>query len=580
MNQYRIEHPRPQMYRPNWQNLNGEWDFAFDFSVSKREQNFHQEGSYTHRITVPFCPESELSGIHFTDFIPAVWYRRSFQLDDSQRAGRVLVHFGAVDYQCEVWINGQQAGGHRGGYASFTLDITDFCQAGENTLTLYAVDDTRSGRQPSGKQSDACQSYGCFYTRTTGIWQTVWLEFVPDCYIRSLKMDGDVANSLLHLEAKLNRPARGELEITAVFEGRVCGQVRRSVCGTVIQAELAVDEMKLWDIGQPNLYDLTIRFIPQDGGVPDELTSYFGFRTIEWRDKKCYLNGRSIFQRLVLDQGFYPDGIYTAPSDEALRRDIQLAMDLGFNGARMHEKVFEERYLYWADRMGYLIWGEFPNWGLDITDASGTENFLPEWVEVVQRDYNHPALIGWCPFNETWDQKDNGKRQDDEVLRLAYQVTRALDPCRPIIDTSGNFHVVTDIYDIHWYEQEPEKFQEAFRPMAEGGPAVESHPQRQQYAGQPYMVSEYGGTWWSSQTENAWGYGQRPDTEEEVCRRYVGLTETLLDNPYVCGLCYTQLYDVEQEQNGLYTYHREKKFSDGIYDRMIKAMTKKAAVED
>jgi hypothetical protein len=289
------------------------------------------------------------------------------------------------------------------------------------------------------------------------------------------------------------------------------------------------------------------------------------------------LNNKPVYQRLVLDQGFYPTGIYTAPTDEDLRNDIEISMGLGFNGARLHEKVFEARFLYWADKLGYLVWGEHANWGLNITTPMGLERFLPEWIEVLERDYNHPSIVGWCPFNETWDL--NGTKQDDNILKLVYQATKAIDKTRPVIDTSGNFHVITDIFDVHDYDQNPETFSQRYEGLKTGEDVYVSFPQRQKYDGQPYFVSEYGGIWWNpGQTDqNSWGYGNRPKSEEEFIKRYKGLTETLLQHPKMCAFCYTQLYDVEQEVNGLYTYDRKPKFDPEI----IKAVnSQKAAIEE
>ncbi|MCI8623534.1 MAG: beta-galactosidase [Provencibacterium sp.] len=573
----RPEHPRPQMERGDWENLNGSWEFAFDFSASGKERRMFCEGTFDRTITVPFCPESALSGIGYKDFMPAVWYRRQIVLSEQQLSGRVLLHFGAVDYEAEVWVNGESVGVHRGGFSSFTFDITRAARAGENTIVVCALDDVRSGRQPSGKQSARYHHYECFYTRTTGIWQTVWLEFVPKTYIRSYRLIPDPANGQAHFEVCLGgEPHCDELTLTASFEGRPAGSVTVKTCGRSAAVSLPLSETHLWEPGAPALYDLTLSL-----ASGDRVRSYFGLRTIEWRDKAMYLNGKIVFQRLILDQGFFPDGIYTASSDEALRRDIELSMALGFNGARMHEKIFEERYLYWADKLGYLVWGEMANWGLDITTAAGLENFLPEWVEAMERDFNHAALIGWCPFNETWDWRQTGARQDDSVLSAVYQVTKALDPTRPVIDTSGNFHVVTDIYDIHWYEQEPERFRAAFAEAFQKGSVVDNHSDRQRYDGQPYFVSEYGGTWWNPKdaSRENWGYGMRPDSEEEVLRRYVGLTSALMERPEICAFCYTQLTDVEQEQNGLYTYTREKKFSDETYRKIRETNLAVAAIE-
>ncbi len=577
----RPEYPRPQMSREaeSWLNLSGTGEFEFDPGASGIERRLWEQ-PFSKTIIVPFCPESRLSGIGYTDFIPAVWYRRSVTLAAPQLCGRVLLHFGAVDYCCTVWVNGKKAGTHRGGYTSFAFDITGLAVQGENSIVVCAEDDVRSGRQPKGKQAHRFYSSGCDYTRTTGIWQTVWLEFLPESHIVSYKVYPQPESAAATLHVTLDGPLEGcALRAAVSFEGRPMGEAVRSAARTM-SFELPLCETHLWDVGQPNLYDLKLT-LERDGAALDEVSGYFGLRDIRWDGKAMLLNGRPVFQRLILDQGFYPDGIYTAPSDEALRRDIELCMDLGFNGARLHQKVFEERYLYWADKLGYLVWGEMASWGLNITTAAGLENFLPEWMEEIERDFNHPSIVGWCPFNETWEDPKTGCRQDDEVLRITYLATKALDPTRPVIDTSGGFHVVTDIYDVHDYEQEPEVFRARYAPLAAGGEAYDPFPNRQQYEGQPYFVSEYGGTWGNPHPENAdnWGYGNRPDSEQEVLRRFAGLAEALLQNPAVCALCYTQLTDVEQEQNGLYAYDRSRKFSDKIYEGMRAAMSARAAIE-
>jgi beta-galactosidase/beta-glucuronidase len=594
----RPEYPRPQLVRPDWMNLNGTWAFEMDHGRSGRARGLDKTAALSGTIVVPFCPESELSGVGHKDFMASVWYKRTVVLPRTWLSGRVLLHFGAVDYDTEVFVNGVSAGRHRGGYASFSFDITELVKPGENVLTVCAEDDNRSGLQPRGKQSALYHSHACDYTRTTGIWQTVWLESVPDTYLQTVKYVPDPANAVVHVEALLNRPATGGcLTARASLNGEAAGLGTGIVTGNRCRLTLPLSVCRLWEPGAPHLYDLSLTLSGNgaDGeSLSDQVDSYFGLRSVSWDGHSIQINGRPVFQRLILDQGFWPDGIYTAPSDDELRRDIERGMAMGFNGARMHEKIFEARYLYWADRLGYLVWGEQANWGLDITGPMGLERFLPEWLEAVRRDFNSPALVGWCPFNETWDERREGGigsiPQDDEVLRQIYLVTKALDPTRPVIDTSGNYHVVTDVFDIHDYEQDVAAFAAKFEDMRtggrmqpdgtmeSGGTVYTTYPDRQRYGGQPYFVSEYGGIWWNpAQAGSAsWGYGSRPRSEEEFLDRFAGLTNALLDNPNICALCYTQLTDVEQETNGLYTYAREPKFNPGFIRGIV---SRKAAIE-
>lgn len=577
MNQPRPEYPRPQMVREGYVNLNGQWDFEFDFGRSGRERKMYEKAAaYSKKITVPFCPESKLSGIQYKDFMNAVWYRRSFTVPADWKEDRTILHFGAVDYYCEIYVNEKKAGSHTGGYTSFSFDITDYLIDGDNTVAVYAEDDNRSGRQPRGKQCGNYYSGGCDYTRTTGIWQTVWLERRPVSHISNFKVYPNPDACAVTLEVDLTYPAAGaQLTAASSFEGRDTGSVVMPVTGHTVMVNLPLSEKQLWEAGKGRLYDLRLTYV--SGESTDTVQSYFGLRSVSWDNKCMYINGKPVYQRLVLDQGFYPDGVYTAPTDEDLKKDIELSMAVGFNGARLHEKVFEPRFLYWADRMGYLVWGEQANWGLEIHNGEGLRNFLPEWLEALERDFNHPAIIGWCPFNETWDGK---QRQDNAVLSTVYHATKAIDHTRPVIDTSGNFHVVTDIFDIHDYEQDVEKFSAHYEPMKNGGEPFVNFADRQKYEGQPYFVSEYGGTWWSNEQGEGWGYGNAPASVEELAERYAGLTSALMDNPEICAFCYTQLYDVEQEQNGLYTYAREKKFPEEIYEKIRAVNTHRAAIED
>lgn len=559
----RSEHPRPQFFRQSWQSLNGEWDFEIDNGNSGEDRGMVKpEYSYAQKITVPFCPESQLSGVHVTDFMSAVWYRKTITITEEQLAGHVILHFGAVDYEATLWVNGTTCCTHKGGYTSFEADITGTLHPGENTLVLRAVDDTRNDQWPSGKQSGLYHSHGCFYTRTTGIWQSVWLEYVPTTYLKSVRITADAVSGTVSFEPVILGDTKGlTLATTISYEGNTVCEKQLPLEGGCGLYAMEVASPKLWNAGQPELYDVTYR-LQKDGKMLDTVQSYFGFRNITIQGRAVCINGKPVYQRLVLDQGFYPQGIYTASSDEELKKDIELSLSLGFNGARLHQKVFEERFLYWADKMGYLVWGEYPNWGMDIASDSAALNMLPEWLEEIERDYNHPSIVCWCPFNETWDHR--GRQQDNRIIANVYLATKAYDKTRPVIDTSGNFHVMTDIYDIHNYDQSVELFAERYGAVTETE-VYDNFPNRQHFNGAPYMISEYGGASWAGNQENAWGYGENPKTEEEFAKRYQGLTKALMDNKNISGFCYTQLYDVEQEQNGLFTYERTPKFDSAVY---------------
>lgn len=587
MNIPRAEHPNPQWERETWKNLNGPWEFEFDFGCSAVERRLWEKERFDREILVPFCPESRLSGIGYTDFINGVAYRRNFELSQEELSGRVLLHFGAVDYEASVYVNGTLVGSHKGGYTSFCFDITKHVAPGPNTLFVAVKDDVRSGLQPKGKQAHLYASSGCDYTRTTGIWQTVWLEFVPERHIQSAKYYPDPANGKVTVTGLVQ--GQGTLQLTTLWEDKPVGEAALSVEDGFFTVQLDLSETHLWEPGKGGLYTLLLSF------GEDRVKSYFGLRTAKFQGRKFLLNGKSLFQRFVLDQGFYPDGIYTAPTEEDLVKDIQLSFAAGFNGARLHEKVFEARFLYHCDRLGYLVWGEYPNWGLDHAHPLSTETYLNQWSEAVERDFNHPAIIGWCPFNETWGYRE--EREKNALLTSLYKLTKQLDPTRPCIDSSGNYRVLSEVYDIHDYDQDTQSFQarwdgltdriretggvipeeDPFFNSAPEGPSGRAPFFNQPYDNQPIFVSEYGGIRWPDDTVEGWGYGNAPATPEEFFARYKGLTEALLNNPEIFGFCYTQLYDVEQEVNGLYTYGRAQKFDISL---IRKINQQKAAIED
>lgn len=581
----RTDYPRPQWVRENWYCLNGIWDFAFDFGKSGEERGMVTDGEYPLTILVPFCPESKLSGIEYKDFIPAVWYRRTLTFNKIPK-GRGILHFGAVDYLCKVWVNGIFCGSHKGGYTSFEMDITKALKQGDNIIVVYAQDDQLSGRQARGKQCDRFKSAGCSYTRTTGIYQTVWFEFVPEKYLKSAQItphatDGTVDLRISVVGAKKN----DKVKITAKYKENVVGISESGISFCQSTIHLKVDEIHLWNPGKPEIYDITIElFDGVTNRIIDTVGSYFALRDIELNDRALVVNGWPTYMRMILDQGFHPDGVYTAPTDEALKRDIELSMSLGFNGARFHYRVFEDRSLYWADQMGYLVWGEH-----SVRDLSGPQgfcDFLPEWIETINQYYNHPSVIGWICSNETYHRMV----LDLDMERNLYHITKMLDPYRPVIEASGGVHCKTDMYDVHEYVQDPNELFEYLKPMINDENSFHcpvsryrgNAPAREEvYTGQPYWISECGGTFWNPQNKGGqgWGYGNSPSTEEEFIRRYEGLIKVMCEHPRVCGYCWTQLTDIEQEQNGLFYYDRTPKFSNESYERIRNANQQVAYIE-
>lgn len=587
--QPRPEHPRPQFQRNTWLNLNGTWNFAIDSGKSGEAKGWPQNPAELDcAITVPFCPESSLSDIQNTDFMPSVWYHRTLDIPDEWTDKRVILHFGAVDYHCKAWVNGRLIGQHYGGSSSFTFDITDALTSGANHLVVCANDDTRSGDQPSGKQCPDLYSRGCHYTRVTGIWQTVWLEAVPESRIETVRIVPDLDSSRFVLTPTFKNAHRGHSFRAVLLNGKEEVAVSTMPATSGAAMSLRIKNPQPWSPANPHLYDL--RFELRDGDTTiDTVNSYAGLRKFHIEGHKFYLNNTPIFLRLVLDQGFYPDGIWTAPSDEMLKGDIAKSLAVGFNGARLHQKVFEERFHYWADKLGYLTWGEYCDWGMNFGSPQSIHNQQREWREIVQRDLNHPSILAWTPYNETRRGATNHFEAHRRAVQETYDLTRALDPSRPCHDTSGYVHVCTDIYTVHDYEQDPVKFQATYAAVSPDdwkNTPIRFPELNVPYQGQPYVVDEYGGTWWDpnaveteqdADRKSSWGYGKRPTDIEEVYHRIEKLTAILLNHPNIAGYCYTQLTDIEQEQNGIYTYDRREKFDA---KRLKKYFGAPAAIEE
>ena len=569
MNIPKQEYPRPSFVRDRgWINLNGEWQFEIDHSDTGKERNFQNRETFNSKILVPYCPESTLSGIGNTDFMKAVWYKREFDVPAEWDNGKILFHIDACDYRTEVWVNGKSVGTHVGGYTPFAFDITNVVKYGEaNTVVVYAFDDARDPLQPTGKQDTVYQNihYCWYYTRTTGIWQTVWLEYVPNIYIDKIKMTPDVDNSLLKVRVTANECVEASKVIAETFyEGKPMGNTEAIIDGKYVDFDINIEELYLWNPRDAKLYDIVFTL------GEDKVTSYFAMRKVAIKGYAIEINDVPVFQRLVLDQGYCGEGVYTAPSSEYYEREIRWALEAGFNGARMHEKIFEPYYLYWADKLGYMLWGEYANYHWDCSRPEALYHMLPEWLEAVERDYNHPSIVGWCPVNEGTDYRIA------RTYIFLYDVTRAIDPMRPIIDTSGWIHAKTDVYDSHDYSGMPD-FGKHYESLNTGeGPAyismgwgkVPAIP----YEEQPYMVSEFGAAAVNLMTHEP--------TEEEYERFYRTFKEhvdVLLDNKKMCGFCYCQWCDSAiHECNGFITEDRRKKYD---FARTYEIMNRKAYIE-
>ncbi|NDW10636.1 glycoside hydrolase family 2 protein [Dysgonomonas sp. 520] len=564
----RPEYPRPQFERADWVNLNGTWSYEFDFSKSGKEQLLFTSNGFKKSIMVPFCPESSLSGVDHKDFINAMWYQRKINIPANWDGKRILLNFGGVDYKSTIYIDGKEIFVHYGGSSSFSVDITSYVKAGSaSNLIVFVEDDLRSELQPAGKQSLRLHSYAALYTRVTGIWQTVWLEAVAKGGLKNCRITPDLDNKQFVFE-----PTFYDLDQETSFKVRVLDG-GKEVFSQQVEASnnsfvfAKLKNVKTWSPESPFLYDIEFSVLNSKGQVIDKVNSYGGMRKAELRGKTFYLNNEPYYQRLVLDQGYYPDGQWTAPTDEQMKRDIELGKKAGFNGARLHQKVFEQRYLYWADKLGYITWGESASWGMDWTDQIAARNMLSEWEECIHRDYNTPSLVAWSPLNETW--KEDVDNQRARMTNDLYFMTKRIDRTRPVVTASGGYHAgFTDIYTEHTYVQDPVQLYKQLKCDENGYPYVFRPEFSAPYKGEAYMVDEFGGIQWIkemkapevSERKEFWGYGEAPKTLDEFYKRLEEQVNVVLSLDHITGFCYTQIVDVELEKNGIYTYDRNEKF--------------------
>ena len=575
----RPEHPRPQFERNEWINLNGKWSFDFDFSKSGIERSWFAAEKFENSIIVPFCPESPLSGVNHKDFINALWYQRKISVPSEWAEKRILLHFGGVDYKSTIYINGKEIFVHYGGSSSFSVDITSYVTAGStDNLVVYVEDDLRSRLQTSGKQSHRLYSYECLYTRVTGIWQTVWIEAVSKGGLKSCRITPDLDNKQFVFE-----PVFYDLNGETLFKVRILDGNKEVFSKQMPASSSAfifapLKNIKTWSPESPFLYNIEFSVLNAKGQVIDTVKSYGGMRKVEYRGNAFYLNNEPYYQRLVLDQGYYPDGQWTAPDDAQLKRDVELGKEAGFNGARLHQKVFEQRYYYWADKLGYLTWGESASWGMNWSDLAAARNMITEWEECINRDYNAPSLVAWSPLNEAWQEDVDSQRT--RLTNDLYFITKRLDRTRPVATASGGYHAgFTDIFAEHTYVQDPVQLYKQLYFDEEQGPFIRNVEKSHPYKGEVYMIDEFGGIQWIkemkaqevSDAKEFWGYGAPPKTMEEFYTRLEEQVNVILSLDHIKGFCYTQIVDVELEKNGIYTYDRDKKFD---MERIRKIFTK------
>lgn len=572
---YVKDYPRPQFVRDHWMNLNGTWGFRFDDDHVGEIEKWQQQLAETHKIIVPFTYETQASGIGIEEFHPRVWYSRKVSIPEEADGKRVILHFQAVDYLAKVWVNGVLAGEHQGAYTAFSLDITPYLVFGADNIVTVKAEDSDDCTQPRGKQRWTKDNFECFYVQTTGIWQTVWLEYVEEQHLETVKITPDLDHARVCFDYYVSglETATGSLRLEAIvtFKDRPVKTVslavdrsRLSVEVDLIHEAMGPWKRSFWSPKQPNLYDVEF-VLYRDDVIIDRVISYFGMRKVSIEKGKVLLNNGPIYQRLILDQGYWTESHLTPPSEEAIIADIDHMLAMGYNGVRKHMKIEDARFLYWCDVKGLLVWSEMAA-TFEFHDHA-VEKFTKEWLEIVQQQYNHPSIITWVPFNESWGihyiLHDQRQQKFTEGI---YHLTKSIDPYRPVITNDGWEHTVSDIITLHDYVETGEGFLQRYAGNKDEIVNKEATCNHWKYAlaagyeykGQPIMITEFGGV--AFQSDKGWGYGRQVDTEEEFLQRFDGLIQAIKSVDYICGFCYTQLTDVQQEINGLLTEDRKPKF--------------------
>lgn len=559
---YIAGHPRPQFVRKDWKSLNGTWKFAFGEEVNDAAA---KKGDLARTICVPFTYETKKSGIGDTSFHESVWYSREIE---GKAGKRTLLYIGGADYETEVYVNGSFVGRHVGAYTRFCVDVTPYLRGNRGTLCIKCTD-SNSPVQVRGKQRWERENFGCWYVQTTGIWKSVWLEYVDKQHLTELKMTPSLQDNSVTFSVGVSHPcADAQVRIAISFDGKpvqdVCVNARdaeNEVCVRLDSGALTY-QVEQWSVWSPALYDVEIE-VWQGGKKVDAVGSYFGLREFVAKDGKLLFNNLPYYLRLLLDQGYWPESGITPPSEEAIERDIRLSKEMGFNGVRKHQKVEDDVFLYYADILGFVVWCELPSNHWYSDEAS--ERIVNEWMQIVRQNYNHPSVVTWVIFNESWGVRNiftNGRQS--ALATALYYLTKNFDPMRPVISNDGWMHAKSDILTLHHYEQDGEKlysFYDDIRKLTEGDAGNSQflpYAEGYRYEGQPIVMSEFGGTAYVNDEKNGWGYGAGVKSDEEYIARLRSLVSAI-SKMHISGYCYTQITDVEQEVNGILRADRTPK---------------------
>jgi beta-galactosidase/beta-glucuronidase len=574
----RPEYPRPDFVRERWMNLNGHWDFEFDDGDDGISLGWFCNPEFEQEIIVPLPFQAAKSGIGDTGFHDVFWYHREVKIpSDWQSNGKVLLHIGAFDYKGTLWVNGNLVGTHQGGYTPWTSDITEYLEGSSTSIVIRGVDKQEKG-QPRGKQHWECEPSGIMYHRVSGAWQTIWLEPVAKTYIESVRIIPALDPDRLTIKVNIaGATSNCHLSVTVQSGNTEVSKGEGTVSSAETSLDLIIPNANRWSPSSPFLYDVHFR-LSSGHEVIDEVKSYAGIRQVSRQGRNILINGEPIKFKAVLDQGYFPEGLYTPASDQEIHRDVELLRALGFNGARKHQKVDDPRWYYWCDRLGVLVWSEMPSaweYSTEVRDA-----FREEWPAVIRRDWNHPCIIAWVPFNENWGIPEVVESKDQQdFLRETVTTTRTMDPTRLVIDNSGWCHLDTDIIDIHNYSETPDEIKTQITAML--GPDTEPDSKNTpplwvgdgQDKGQPIIISEYGGI--AVGIDKApdgdqgivWGYGKPAANAQELVTRFNSLTLAIMENPDISGYCFTQFTDIDPEMNGLLTFLRQPKAPLALFAR-------------